>query len=653
MLRTRFAWVGVFAALAWLTATLVSGDDSIASSGFDVQEELTAADFVQAALQAEGQGDAAHRAQYLKEALDLDANFAPARWQSGYVERDEKWLSIAETNRLAQADTRLAEYDKVRTSLAESPARDLMLARWCQEQKLSEQARFHWLNVLREKPEFDEALRALDLQWLNGRLVPRDKLAQQKRADYQAARNTLNANPTLKRRCEALVASWERAADEEEAGLLAKMESDLTPAPAPGVVPVLNFMIAARGQNPRNPQELERVNLEWMKVLAKDPNCTKLLVLHSIANPWESVRIAAADQLRAKPLESFVPLFLVCARFPVEFAYSQIATNGLSTSTFTLDVQGLDTDFEISHTDTRVAYPQLRRPLVEDLAYGLSAHLRRINRESGIAQHASGSATAAQRMESFVNEYNRVSADVNIRIDQALQHATGKAGAKDLRDWQKWWKQELDDLFELPPQQGDAQAAANGRQGIDAGDGNQLAGAQPGRQVIRQSVTTSNLPPDPPHSCFDGSTLVWTISGPRPIKDISPGDLVLSQDAGTGELAYKPVELVTRVAPRPMIHISVSGETVSTTRGHPFWVVGKRWTMAKQIQTSHLLHTISGPLAVDQIEEVPAAEAWYEFAYNLQVADFHTYFVGQNQILVHHLTMLSVLDEGSTVVPGL
>ncbi len=41
------------------------------------------------------------------------------------------------------------------------------------------------------------------------------------------------------------------------------------------------------------------------------------------------------------------------------------------------------------------------------------------------------------------------------------------------------------------------------------------------------------------------------------------------------------------------------------------------------------------------------------FSYNLQVDDFHTFFVGENQVLVHHLTMLSILDEGSSIVPGL
>ena len=155
------------------------------------------------------------------------------------------------------------------------------------------------------------------------------------------------------------------------------------------------------------------------------------------------------------------------------------------------------------------------------------------------------------------------------------------------------------------------------------------------------------------HSCFRGSTLVWTDTGPRVIEQIRPGDQVLSQNASTGELTYKLVEMATKTAPTPMMKITVGGEEIVSTLGHPFWVVGKRWTMAKQLHEGYLLHTVAGPLPVEKVEEIPAAKEWYEFSYNLQVADFHTYFVGQNQVLVHHLTMLSILDEGSAVVPGL
>ena len=99
--------------------------------------------------------------------------------------------------------------------------------------------------------------------------------------------------------------------------------------------------------------------------------------------------------------------------------------------------------------------------------------------------------------------------------------------------------------------------------------------------------------------------------------------------------------------------ITVGREQLEATLGHPFWVIGTRWTMAKHLRDGMTLHSVSGPISIEKAERLPAAKAWYEFSYNLQVADFHTFFVGENRILVHQLSMLSILDEASSVVPGL
>ncbi len=74
--------------------------------------------------------------------------------------------------------------------------------------------------------------------------------------------------------------------------------------------------------------------------------------------------------------------------------------------------------------------------------------------------------------------------------------------------------------------------------------------------------------------------------------------------------------------------------------------------MAKLLHQGSILHTVNGPVTVETTVRLPAAKEWYAFAYNLVVDDFHTYFVGDDGILVHHLTALSILDEGSSNVPG-
>ncbi|MHB9079354.1 MAG: polymorphic toxin-type HINT domain-containing protein, partial [Pirellulaceae bacterium] len=265
----------------------------------------------------------------------------------------------------------------------------------------------------------------------------------------------------------------------------------------------------------------------------------------------------------------------------------------------------------------------------------------------------------------------------------------------DPRVWQAWWKEYMCDYYELEQrpdngtqvasdeqgvgQQGPAQLASSGQQERRlqkySAFSSQYVYAPPASQVAitprsqkghpplpaqssNQATALSkyrnfNPPPPPRRSCFKGSTLVWTVTGPRPIEEMIPGDRVLSQNSSTGELAYKVVQLVTKTPPAPMMKITVRGEEIVSTLGHPFWVVGKRWTMAKHLQEGALLHSISGPLPIEKVEEIPAATAWYDCAYNLIVDDYHTFFVGENQALVHHLTMLSILDEGSSLVPGL
>jgi hypothetical protein len=129
------------------------------------------------------------------------------------------------------------------------------------------------------------------------------------------------------------------------------------------------------------------------------------------------------------------------------------------------------------------------------------------------------------------------------------------------------------------------------------------------------------------------------------IEKIRSGDLILAQDVQTGELRYKTVQDVTLRPPAKMIEIGIGSEKIRATRGHPFWVNGKGWLMAKQLKVGDVLHTLKGAVVIDNLQEAPAKEA-----YNLVVSDFDTYFVGNQQVLVHDNLPL---QETSAIVPGL
>jgi hypothetical protein len=147
------------------------------------------------------------------------------------------------------------------------------------------------------------------------------------------------------------------------------------------------------------------------------------------------------------------------------------------------------------------------------------------------------------------------------------------------------------------------------------------------------------------HSCFVAGTGVWTPNGQTPNEQLRAGDLVLSQDVRTGELAYKPVTATTVRSPSPLVELDVGGATIRATRGHPFWVSGIGWKMAKELVPGEWLHTAAGAAPIDDIRSAPA-----EKCYNLVVAHNDNYFVSDARLLVHDNNMR---DVRRAIVPGL
>lgn len=150
-------------------------------------------------------------------------------------------------------------------------------------------------------------------------------------------------------------------------------------------------------------------------------------------------------------------------------------------------------------------------------------------------------------------------------------------------------------------------------------------------------------------SCFTKGTKVWTLTGLIAIEQIKPGDRVLSQDVDTGELQYKPVLAATINRKGRIMKLGVGNETIACTRAHPMWVVGGGWRFARQLAAGEQLHTLSGGATIEDIEKVNADDAT-ESAFNLIVADFSTYFVGERGVLVHDNTPRK---PTAAVLPGL
>jgi hypothetical protein len=128
----------------------------------------------------------------------------------------------------------------------------------------------------------------------------------------------------------------------------------------------------------------------------------------------------------------------------------------------------------------------------------------------------------------------------------------------------------------------------------------------------------------------------------RPIADIRAGDRVLAADPVTGD---RGVRTVTHVWKHHDVLVDLEtsdGAVVSTTHDHPFWnATDNQWQPAIALDPGDRLRTSAGtPLRVDGLD-LTTADAGV--AYNLTVADLHTYYVGigDHTALVHNTCFTS------------
>lgn len=147
--------------------------------------------------------------------------------------------------------------------------------------------------------------------------------------------------------------------------------------------------------------------------------------------------------------------------------------------------------------------------------------------------------------------------------------------------------------------------------------------------------------------CFTKGTPVATTNGLRPIETIRPGDLVLAWNPTTGVQDYKPVVQTFVTHPKSLLRLTVAAaaddsapETITCTPQHPFYVAElDRFVPAAELEIGDRLLLAAGPTApiTDiQVQRGPPAGGGVFTTYNFEVADWHTYFVGASQILVHN-----------------
>jgi RHS repeat-associated protein len=141
--------------------------------------------------------------------------------------------------------------------------------------------------------------------------------------------------------------------------------------------------------------------------------------------------------------------------------------------------------------------------------------------------------------------------------------------------------------------------------------------------------------------CFVAGTLVMTESGLRPIEEIEVGDRVLSRDEVTGETAFKPVTELIRRHEREIWGLTLQvddqqGKRIvlfETTDDHPWRSAENQWLATTELSIGVKILRANGTPAV--VMSVARANRTAP-TFNLEIADFHTYFVGESGAWVHN-----------------
>ncbi|MDQ3520086.1 MAG: polymorphic toxin-type HINT domain-containing protein [Gemmatimonadota bacterium] len=139
--------------------------------------------------------------------------------------------------------------------------------------------------------------------------------------------------------------------------------------------------------------------------------------------------------------------------------------------------------------------------------------------------------------------------------------------------------------------------------------------------------------------CFEAATLVATPDGLVRIEEIVVGDLVLAINESTGEIAPKPVIQLVRPQPKPLYRLEVrdaDGEVESfyATDDHPWKIDGGAWAETHELEMGNRISTSSGgAMTVTGVNLTNRVER----TYNLTVADWHTFLVGEDGAIVHNV----------------
>jgi len=549
--------------------------------------------------------DALHQEIYGRKAVDLlaraaqvDPDYAPAYWHRGYVKNGDAWVKAA----AFQPSDALKNYFIRRDQTGDSLGQHLATANWCQTQGLESQERVHLMRVLAFNPDHVDARARLGFEPTAAGWVSTDDRLEAQR-QLQLDRQNLDA--------------WRGRAQEIVVGLRHRSgkrnymaKTQLQGISDPNAIVAIEAIVSNSGEAAGQLAVDAISKLEGQEAVDS-------LIRHSLYSPWVSVRDAAARRLKTRDPLTFAPQLLGTMKSPVS-RQTFIQRDGKNVQYCRVLMRENQDERQL------VAVNLDGRELMNDI---LSGRL--------------------SEQEKALGEENYRTNVLNHRAARTLAIATDQDLPADPTVWWTWWNEANELYVEGEKPTRDLSPALQLVRLERAQQWERNRQAELDRQWADRQAQQQRSMGGRRRDCLAAGTLVWTIRGPRAIDKIKMGDMVLSQDPETGELAYQAV-LQTTIRPKtPLVAITAGADTIVASGGHPFWVAGEGWVKARNVVSGMELHGAEGPVAVSQVEPSPEA-----VTYNLIVDGFNSYFVvtGKQSLLSHDNTMR---DSVETIVPGL
>jgi len=139
-------------------------------------------------------------------------------------------------------------------------------------------------------------------------------------------------------------------------------------------------------------------------------------------------------------------------------------------------------------------------------------------------------------------------------------------------------------------------------------------------------------------NCFPAGTLVTTQDGLLPIEQVQIGMFVLAVDPEHNEGGYRRVVRTFVRQSTDLVEMRVeergSAETLRATAEHPFFVLGRGWTLAAELAPGDQLASAAGVLRVESLATVASGRD--PRVYNFEVEGTHTYAVGTLRTVTHN-----------------